>query len=169
MNASRSWKTPSPVSPSTSKGAVPLNPGLRAVGAQGYTDKYGALGTFGGWPRVPAAFVPKAAARRRASRLAAGGVPLHPGLRAIGAQGARETCSLTVKLPPLGDRPHGSRVWCGSLPLGRWHFEIPPQGVSLTAIHCDGSRIPARAAYAPRQLRGSRAAIGSGGKKARPF
>ena len=32
-------------------GAVPLNPGLRAVGAQGYTGKYGALGTFGGWPR----------------------------------------------------------------------------------------------------------------------
>ncbi len=67
------------------------------------------------------------AARRQASRLAglAGGDPLHPGLRAVSAQGARGTCSLAVKLPPLGDGPRGSRVWCGSLPVGKF---IPPFG-----------------------------------------
>ena len=54
------------------------------------------------------------AARRRASRLAQGAVPL-TGLRAAGAQGRRETCQLAVKLPPLGDRPRGSRK--GQCPL----------------------------------------------------
>ena len=42
-----------------------------------------------------------------------GAVPLDPGLRAIGAQGRRETCGLAGVLPPLGDRPRGSPVWCG--------------------------------------------------------
>ncbi len=57
------------------------------------------------------------AARRQASRLAglAGGDPLHPGLRAVSAQGARGTCSLAVKLPPLGDGPRGSHK--GQCPL----------------------------------------------------
>ena len=36
-------------------------------------------------------------------------------MRAYGAQGARGTCRLAVKLPPLGDGPRGSPVWCGSL------------------------------------------------------
>ena len=40
-------------------------------------------------------------------------------LRAYGAQGARGTCGLAVKLPPLGDRPRGSRVWHSSLFGGR--------------------------------------------------
>ena len=34
---------------------------------------------------------------------------LHPSLRGYAAQGARGTCSLAVELPPLGDRPRGSR------------------------------------------------------------
>ena len=61
-----------------------------------------------------------------------------------------------------------------------------PQGVSLPHADCGEKKISpfihaakfpnrieasqlARDAYAHRQLRGSRAAIGSGGKKARPF
>ena len=67
------------------------------------------------------------AARRQASRLAglAGGDPLHPGLRAVSAQGVQGICRLAMKLPPLGDGPRGSRVWCGSLPVGKF---IPPFG-----------------------------------------
>ena len=34
------------------------------------------------------------------------------GLRAIGAQGRRETWSLAEVLPPLGNGPRGSPVWC---------------------------------------------------------
>ena len=40
------------------------------MGAQGRIDKHGALETLGRRPRVSVAFVPKAAARQRASRLA---------------------------------------------------------------------------------------------------
>ncbi len=43
------------------------------------------------------------------------GGALHPGLRAIGAQGRREDMRLGRVLPPLGNRPHGSPVWCGFL------------------------------------------------------
>ena len=45
------------------------HPLLRGGAAQGHTDKRGALETLGNGPRVSAAFVPKAAARRQASRL----------------------------------------------------------------------------------------------------
>ena len=38
-----------------------------------------------------------------------------PGLRADGAQGSRGTWDLAGVLPPLGNRPRGSRVWCGSV------------------------------------------------------
>ena len=31
------------------------------------------------------------------------------------AQGRRGTCGLAAELPPLGDRPRGSQVWCGFL------------------------------------------------------
>ena len=44
-------------------------------------------------------------------------MPLHPGLRAIGAQGHRGTCDLAAVLPPWHDGCHGSRVWYGSLLL----------------------------------------------------
>ena len=30
----------------------------------------------------------------------------------MGAQGTSRTCRLAVKLPPLGNGPRGSRVWC---------------------------------------------------------
>ena len=50
--------------------AKALHPSLCGSAAQGHTDKYGALETLGGGPRVSVAFVPKAAARRQASRLA---------------------------------------------------------------------------------------------------
>ena len=49
------------------------------------------------------------AVARQVPRLAAGGDPLHPGLRATGAQGRRETCGLAGVLPPWHDRCHGSR------------------------------------------------------------
>ena len=168
MNASRSWKTPSPASPSTSKGQCPLTPDCapwarRAIQISMALWERSAEGlafpTLSS-PRPPLGDGP------RGSRQGVSPCTPH---RARGARGYSRENGLAAELPPLGDRPRGSRVWCGSLPLGRWHFEIPPQGVSLIVIHCDGSRIPARAAYAPRQLRGSRAAIGSGGKKARPF
>ncbi|MFR5855825.1 MAG: UDP-N-acetylglucosamine 2-epimerase [Lachnospiraceae bacterium] len=56
----------------------------------------------------------------------AGGDPLHPRTARHGRAGAYgETCGLAVKLPPLGDRPRGSPVWCGSLPGGRFR---PPFG-----------------------------------------
>ena len=93
---------------------MPLHPGLRAIGAQGRTDKYGALETLGGRPRVSVAFVPKAAAWRRASRLAAGGDPLHPAPRPQGAE-ALEAMRLAGVLPPWHDGCHGSRK--GQCPL----------------------------------------------------
>ena len=165
----------------------------------------------------------------------------------MGAQGARETCPLAGVLPPWHDRCHGSPVWCGSLPIGRFRppfgdrphgshkgqCPLPPHrahrargcswdmrlGREITAARQQASRLaglvqlpaywpiqtairrqaswlaikasviltsrwpfalqkypshteayhPARGKPARRQLRGSRAAIGSGGKKARPF
>ena len=36
---------------------------------------------------------------------------------------------MAAKLPPLGDRPRGSRVWCGSLPIG------DTRPVSYTHLH----------------------------------
>ena len=36
-------------------------------------------------------------------------------LRAMGAQGCSRECGLAGVLPPLGDRPRGSPVWCGFL------------------------------------------------------
>ena len=168
MNASRSWKTPSPASTSTSKGQCPLTPDCapwarRAIQISMALWERSAEGLVFpplSSPRPPLGDGP------RGSRQGVSPCTPH---RAHRARGYSRENGLAAELPPFGNRPRGSPVWCGSLPLGRWHFEIPPQGVSLTAIHCDGSRIPARAAYAPRQLRGSRAAIGSGGKKARPF
>ena len=74
---------------------------------------------------LPAGWPIQTAIRRQASWLAQGAVPLDPGLRAAGAQGTPETCQLAGVLPPLGDRPRGSRVWCGSLPGGRFR---PPFG-----------------------------------------
>ena len=53
--------------------------------------------------------------KRRGS---AGAVPLHPGLRAMGAQGCSRECGLAVVLPPLGDRPRGSPVWYGFALIG---------------------------------------------------
>ena len=50
--------------------AKALHPFLCGSAAQGHTDKYGALETLGGGPRVSVAFVPKVAARQRTSRLA---------------------------------------------------------------------------------------------------
>ena len=48
---------------------------------------------------------------------AAGGDPLHPGLRAVGAQGRRGTCGLAGVLLPWHDRCHGSPVWCSFMLL----------------------------------------------------
>ena len=137
----------------------------------------------------------------------------------VGRGAARGTCGLSAKLPPLGDRPRGSRVWYGSLPVGkliplfgngphgslkkasvdlksRWPFVLqkylsyietsqPTRGkpapcqrgkrksARLSALqkcpsHTEASQ-PARGKPARRRLRGSRAAIGSGGKKPCPF
>ena len=115
------------------------------MGAQGYTDKYGALGTFGGWPRVPAAFVPKAAARRRASRLAAGGVPLHPTPRPWGAgvlEGKRLGCGVTAA------RRRASRLAAGGVPLhptprpwGAGVLEGKRLGCGVTAARRQASRL----------------------------
>ena len=44
-----------------------------------------------------------------------GVTPCTPELRAMGAQGRRETCGLAGVLPPWHDRCHGSPVWCGFL------------------------------------------------------
>ena len=174
-------------------------------------------------------------------------MPLHPGLRAVGAQGRNGTCGLVAELPPLGNGPRGSPVWCGSLPGGRFRppfgdrphgshkgqYPLTPHralwargrsgdmqlGCEATAARRQASRLaglvrlpavwpiqtairrqaswlaitanmksksrwpfalqkypshikasqPARGKHAHRRLRGSRAAIGSGGKKARPF
>ena len=41
------------------------------------------------------------------------------------AQGRRGTCGLAAELPPLGDRPRGSQVWCGFPAVGRYR---PPFG-----------------------------------------
>ena len=34
-----------------------------------------------------------------------------------GAQVQRKTCGLAAEIPPLGNRPRGSRVWCSSPPV----------------------------------------------------
>ena len=72
---------------------------------------------------------PASASANRQGR--AGVVPLHPGLRAYGAQGTRGTCGLAVKLPPLGGRPRGSRVWQGDA----LHPTPRPLGVGLFERH----------------------------------
>ena len=41
------------------------------------------------------------------------------------AQGTSGTCGLAVELPPLGDRPRGSRVWCDFQYVGEYR---PPFG-----------------------------------------
>ena len=41
------------------------------------------------------------------------------------AQGRRGTCGLAAELPPLGNRPRGSQVWCGFPAVGRYR---PPFG-----------------------------------------
>ena len=99
------------------------------------------------------------AVARQVPRLAglagcAGAVSLHPGLRAIGAQGTRETCCLAGVLPPLGDGPRGSRVWQtsqGQCPLtpdcppkaGRGHNGTCGLAGVLPPWHdrCHGSRV----------------------------
>ena len=183
-------------------------------------------------------------------------MPLAPH-RAHRARGCSWESSISVKLPPLGNRPRGSRVWqgvtpctpyratgrgaarttCGSgfyrrgttgatarrfgrLPCrlassyrhsatglmarykGQRGFEIPlafcaakipksqeniptckgcvcptptadrrkrPFIIAANSSSYIGVSQPARGKHAHRRLRGSRAAIGSGGKKARPF
>ena len=139
------------------------------------------------------------AARRQALRLAQGAVPLDPGLRAMRAERSEES-NLIAGLPPLGDRPRGSRK--GQCPLtpdcalcaqsarrkadwllstairrraswlankasvdliSRWPFALRKNTSYAKASH------PAGVEYVPRQLRRGRAAIGSGGKKARSF
>ena len=60
------------------------HPGLRAIGAQGCTDKHGALETLGGGPHVSGVFVPKTAV--------AGGPPA-PHTAPIGRGGTREKAS----------------------------------------------------------------------------
>ena len=75
------------------------------------------------------------AARRQASRLA--GLVCFPVWRLIQTAIRRRASWLA---PPN--------------PLAEGLPKSPRKGVSLTAIYCDGSRIPARAAYAPRRLWG---------------
>ena len=53
--------------------------------------------------------------RPQNERRLAGTEPLHPGLRATGAQGSRGTWGLAGVLPPWHDECHGSPVWCGFL------------------------------------------------------
>ena len=139
------------------------------------------------------------AVARQVPRLAQGAVPLDPGLRAMRAERSEES-NLIAGLPPLGDRPRGSRK--GQCPLtpdcalcaqsarrkaawllstaarrraswlankasvdliSRWPFALRKNTSYAKASH------PAGVEYVPRQLRRGRAAIGSGGKKARSF
>ena len=177
------------------QGVVPLDPGLRAAGAQGAREKCqlaGGLSPLGNRPRgsrvwygsLPVGkLIPPFGDRPHGSHK--GQCPLTPH-RAKGRGAARKTCSLAGELPPLGDRPRGSQVWCGSLPVGKLippfgdepHGSLKKASVDLKSRwsfalqnytrHIETSQ-SARGKPAPHQLRGSRAAIGSGGKKARPF
>ena len=92
---------------------------------RGFTAARQRASRLAGLVWLPAGWPIQTAIRRQASWLAQGAVPLDPGLRAAGAQGTRETCSLTAKLPLLGNGPRGSPVWCGSLLGGKF---IPPFG-----------------------------------------
>ena len=140
---------------------------------RGFTAARQRASRLAGLVRFPAGWPIQTAIRRQASWLAQGAVPLDPGLRAAGAQGTRETCSLTAKLPPLGNGPRGSRVWCGSLLGGKFipPFGDRPHGSLKKASVKSKSRWPfalqkytscieasqlARDAYAHRQLRGDR-------------
>ncbi len=113
-----------------------------------------------------------------------GQCPLTPDC-ALCAQGRRETCCLAGVLPPLGGGPRGSPVWHDFLFVGepRPPFGDGPHGslqkasvdlISRWPLAWQRSQAaplhpPTRAEYAPRQLCRGRAAIGSEGKKARPF
>ena len=68
-------------------------------------------------------------AARRSGRVKA----LHPLLRGGAAQGHRGTCGLAGVLPPLGNGPRGSRVWCSFLTV---EYKRPPfgDGASWLAI-----------------------------------
>ena len=124
MNASRSWKTPSPASPSTSKGQCPLAPDC-APWARRAIQVSMAL-----WERSAddLAFPPLSSPRPplgngpRGSRQ--GVSPCIPH-RARGARGYSRENGLAAELPPLGDRPRGSPVWCGFLFVG---VRRPPSG-----------------------------------------
>ena len=168
------------------QGAVPLDPGLRAAGAQGRRETC-----------QLAVKLPPLGDGPRGSRK--GQCPLIPDC-ALCAQGRRGICQLAGVLPPLGNRPRGSRK--GQCPLtpdcalcaqsarrkadwllstaarrraswlankasvdliSRWPFALRKNISYAKASH------PAGVEYVPRQLRRGRAAIGSGGKKARPF
>ncbi len=113
-----------------------------------------------------------------------GQCPLTPDC-ALCAQGRRETCCLAGVLSPLGGGPRGSPVWHDFLFVGesRPPFGDGPHGslqkasvdlISRWPLAWQKSQAaplhpPTRAEYAPRQLCRGRAAIGSEGKKARPF
>ena len=109
------------------QGAAPLNPGLRARGAQGRRETCclaGVLPPLGGGPRGSPVwhdflFVgeprPPFGDGPHGSRK--GQCPLTPDC-ALCAQGRRETCCLAGVLPPLGGGPRGSPVWHDFLFVG---------------------------------------------------
>ncbi len=73
---------------------------------------------------IPAGWPVQTATRQKVSWLAQGAVPLDLGLRAMGAQGCRETCGLAGVLPPWHDGCHGSPVWCGFPLVGRYRLPL---------------------------------------------
>ena len=100
------------------QGALPLDPGLRAAGAQGRRGTCRLAGVLPPWhdgrhgsPVWSAKCWLAGNGRRSAEGLAQGALPLDPGLRAAGAQGRRGTCRLAGVLPPWHDGRHGSPVW----------------------------------------------------------
>ena len=121
-----------------------------------------------GWPGFCRRSATGLAARRSGRAKA-----LHPLLRGGAAQGHRGTCGLAGVLPPLGNGPRGSPVWCDFVFIDiekasvilclRWSF-VQQKYPSYTET---SQTSPFESAQ--RRLRGRRAAIGSGGKKARSF